>query len=144
MARGGKGAWSWSPQRRGPLDDVVHLITLLEQSPEYVCGLPGFPPHRDDASARAYGFALAVSVLCVLLALLLTFRPAAVRVLVVAVLVPAAPAAAQLFEGRFHSAVLSRAGPARRYGSRVRVPGGPDGAARPPGRATAGRGQPHG
>ncbi|WP_406497501.1 hypothetical protein OHB06_45390 [Streptomyces sp. NBC_01604] len=73
-----------------------------------VCGLLGFPPHRDGESLRVYGFALGVSVLCLALGLLLTMRPA-VPVLVAAVLVPAGVAAPQLFENRFHSAGLSRA-----------------------------------
>lgn len=74
-----------------------------------VCGLLCFPPYREGASVRVYGLALGVSVLCLALGLLLTVRLPAVPVLVAAVLVPAMPAAAQLFESRFHSAGLSRA-----------------------------------
>ncbi|MGW0331438.1 hypothetical protein ACWD0J_06060 [Streptomyces sp. NPDC003011] len=74
-----------------------------------LCGLLSFPLHRDDASVRVYGFALGVSVLCVFLALLLAVRPT-LPTLVAAVVVPAALAAGQLFEGRLvHSAGLSRA-----------------------------------
>ncbi|WP_254401400.1 hypothetical protein [Streptomyces sp. AC555_RSS877] len=73
-----------------------------------VCALLCFPPHRDGASLRVHGFALGVSALCPLLALLLSARPA-VPLLAVAVLVPAGLAAVQLFESRFHSPGLSRA-----------------------------------
>lgn len=72
-----------------------------------VCGLLAFPLHRDGASLRAYGLALGVSALCVVLALLVTVRPV-VPVLAVAVVVPAALAAGQLLEGRFRSERLSR------------------------------------
>ncbi|MCT9079821.1 hypothetical protein [Streptomyces fulvoviolaceus] len=72
-----------------------------------VCALLAFPLHRDGASLRAYGFALGVSALCVVLALLVRVRPV-VPVLALAVVVPAALAAGQLLEGRFRSARLSR------------------------------------
>ncbi|MEU1474563.1 hypothetical protein [Streptomyces sp. NPDC005760] len=72
-----------------------------------VCGVLCFPAHRDGASMRVYGFALGVSVLCVLLALLL-IRPA-LPVLALAVVVPAGVAAGQLLDGRFRSAGLARA-----------------------------------
>jgi len=72
------------------------------------CGLLCFPAHRDGASLRVYGFAVGVSALCVVLALLLAIRPA-VPVLALAIVVPAGLAAGQLFDGRFHSASLSRA-----------------------------------
>ncbi|MEU7659238.1 hypothetical protein [Streptomyces lincolnensis] len=74
-----------------------------------VCGVLSFPLHRDGASVRVYGFALGVSVLCVLLALVLAVR-STVPTLAAAVVVPAAMAAGQLFEGKLvHSAGLSRA-----------------------------------
>lgn len=72
------------------------------------CGLLCFPAHRDGASLRVYGFAVGVSALCVLLALLLMVRPA-VPLLMAAVVVPAGVAAGQLFEGRFRSPGLTRA-----------------------------------
>jgi hypothetical protein len=72
-----------------------------------VCGVLCFPAHRDGASVPVYGFALGVSLLCVLLALL-TVRPV-LPVLVLAVVVPAGVAAGQLLDGRFRSAGLSRA-----------------------------------
>ncbi|MEU0072736.1 hypothetical protein ABZ027_24755 [Streptomyces sp. NPDC006332] len=74
-----------------------------------VCGALSFPLYRNGASARVYGLALAVSVLCVFLALVLAVRSTA-PVLAAAVVVPAAVAAGQLFEGTLvHSAGLSRA-----------------------------------
>ncbi|CAL9665679.1 hypothetical protein [Streptomyces sp. enrichment culture] len=60
------------------------------------CGVAFFPLHRADASARAYGVALGLSALCLVLALLLTVRPA-VALFAVAVVGPAALAAAKLY-----------------------------------------------
>lgn len=60
------------------------------------CGVAFFPLHRADASARAYGMALALSALCLVLALLLMVRPA-VPLLAAAVVGPAALAAAKLY-----------------------------------------------
>jgi hypothetical protein len=73
-----------------------------------VCGALSFPLHRDGESVGVYGFALAVSAACVLLALLLTVRPTG-PLLVAAVVLPAAVAAVQLFEEKARSAGLSRA-----------------------------------
>jgi len=73
-----------------------------------LCGLSYFPLHRDGASDTAYGFALGVSILCVLLAPALVLH-GSVSVLAVATVVPAALAAIQLFDGRFHSTRLSQA-----------------------------------
>ncbi|WP_210594330.1 hypothetical protein [Streptomyces sp. GESEQ-35] len=73
-----------------------------------LCGLLWFPPGRDGASLLEYGFALGVSGLCLILAVLLTAR-AALPLLAVAVVGPATLAVAQLFEGRLQSADLSRA-----------------------------------
>jgi len=74
-----------------------------------VCGVLGFPLYRDGASARVYGFALAMSVLCVFVALVLSVR-STVSTLAVGVVVPATVAAVQLLEGTVvHSAGLSRA-----------------------------------
>ncbi|WP_405608418.1 hypothetical protein [Streptomyces sp. NBC_00076] len=73
------------------------------------CGVLSFPLYRDGASVRVYGLALAVSVLCVFLALVLAVRTT-VPTLAVAVMVPATVAAGQLLEGGpVHSAGLSRA-----------------------------------
>ncbi|WP_432183174.1 hypothetical protein [Streptomyces tendae] len=60
------------------------------------CGVAYFPLHRGDASAQAYGVALGLSALCLVLALLLTVRPA-VPLLAAAVVGPAALAAAKLY-----------------------------------------------
>ncbi|MFG2683502.1 hypothetical protein [Streptomyces sp. NPDC048392] len=60
------------------------------------CGVAYFPLHRADASAPAYGVALGLSAVCLVLALLLTVRPA-VPLLAAAVVGPAALAAAKLY-----------------------------------------------
>jgi hypothetical protein len=73
-----------------------------------LCAMLWFPLHRDGTSAQAYGSALGASVLCAVLAGLLTLRPM-VPVLVAAVAVSALLAAGQLYEGRFQAAWLSRA-----------------------------------
>ncbi|MET7573286.1 hypothetical protein ABZT04_33045 [Streptomyces sp. NPDC005492] len=73
-----------------------------------LCGLSYFPLHRGGASADAYGFALGVSILCVLLAPVLILR-GSLSVLSLSMAVPAALAAIQLFDGRVHSTPLSEA-----------------------------------
>ncbi len=70
------------------------------------CGVAFFPLHRADAPAPAYGVALGLTALCLLLALLLTLRPA-VPLLAVAVVGPAALAAAKLYGDAIPSARLS-------------------------------------
>ncbi|MET7733456.1 hypothetical protein ABZT02_19090 [Streptomyces sp. NPDC005402] len=88
--------------RRAPAwPGTIAALALL------VCGVLCFPAHRDGASAQVYGFALGVSILCVLLALL-TIRPV-LPVLALAVVVPAGVAASQALDGRFRSAGLARA-----------------------------------
>lgn len=72
------------------------------------CGVAYFPLHQNDASARAYGVALGLSALCLLLALLLTVRPA-VPLLAAAVVAPAALAAAKLYGSVTPSSRVSRA-----------------------------------
>ncbi|WP_329233369.1 hypothetical protein [Streptomyces canus] len=72
-----------------------------------VCGVLCFPVQQDGASLQVYGFALGVSVLCVLLAVLM-IRPT-LPVLVFSVVVPAGVAAGQLLYGRFRSEGLARA-----------------------------------
>jgi hypothetical protein len=72
-----------------------------------VCGVLCFPVHQDGASLQVYGFALGVSLLCVLLAAM-TLRPVA-PLLALAVVVPAGVAAGQLLNGQFRSAGLARA-----------------------------------
>ncbi|MFC8427636.1 hypothetical protein [Streptomyces sp. NPDC057253] len=73
-----------------------------------VCGVLCFPAHRDGASLPVYGFALGVSVLCAVLALLLALRPV-VPLLALAVVLPAGVAAGRLLDGRLRSAGLSQA-----------------------------------
>ncbi|MFJ8810945.1 hypothetical protein [Streptomyces sp. NPDC102490] len=70
------------------------------------CGVAFFPLHRGDASAPAYGVALGLSALCLVLALLLTVRPA-VPLLAAAVVGPAALAAAKLYGSATPSARVS-------------------------------------
>ncbi|KOX32387.1 hypothetical protein ADL07_12600 [Streptomyces sp. NRRL F-4707] len=70
------------------------------------CGVAYFPLHRADASAPAYGVALGLSALCLVLALLLTVRPA-VPLLAAAVVAPAALAAAKLYGSATPSARVS-------------------------------------
>ncbi|MGH1555322.1 hypothetical protein ACRAWF_36240 [Streptomyces sp. L7] len=73
-----------------------------------LCGLSYFPLHRDGASGAAFGLVLGVSILCVLLAPALVLQ-GGLPVLALSMLVPAALAAIQLFDGRFHSTRLSQA-----------------------------------
>ncbi|MGW0290980.1 hypothetical protein [Streptomyces tuirus] len=73
-----------------------------------VCAVVHFPLQRGDASLRVHAFALGLSVLCTVLALLLALRPVAL-VLAGAVLVPTVLAGAQAYGSSFPSASLSRA-----------------------------------
>ncbi|MFH9818506.1 hypothetical protein [Streptomyces sp. NPDC017230] len=72
------------------------------------CGVAYFPLHQNDASVRAYGAALGLSALCLVLALLLTVRPA-VPLLAAAVVGPAALASAKLYGSATPSARVSEA-----------------------------------
>ncbi|MFG3320879.1 hypothetical protein ACGF3J_22805 [Streptomyces sp. NPDC048171] len=71
------------------------------------CGVAFFPLHRADAPAPVYGVALGLSALCLVLALLLTLRPA-VALLAAAVVGPAALAAAKLYGSATPSSPVSR------------------------------------
>ncbi|MFF7736335.1 hypothetical protein [Streptomyces sp. NPDC007984] len=73
-----------------------------------VCAVAHFPLQRGDASLPVHAFALGLSVLCTVLALLLALRPVAL-VLAGAVLVPTVLAGAQAYGSSFPSASLSRA-----------------------------------
>ncbi|WP_432118225.1 hypothetical protein [Streptomyces sp. bgisy032] len=73
-----------------------------------VCAVTHFPLERGDASLRLHAFALGLSVLCTVLALLLALRPVAL-VLAGAVLVPTVLAGAQAYGSSFPSASLTRA-----------------------------------
>ncbi|MFD5481464.1 hypothetical protein [Streptomyces hawaiiensis] len=73
-----------------------------------VCAVVHFPLQRGDASLRLHAFALGLSVLCTVLALLLALRPVAL-VLAGAVLVPTVLAGAQAYGSSFPSASLPRA-----------------------------------
>ncbi|MET9777312.1 hypothetical protein ABZ023_24090 [Streptomyces sp. NPDC006367] len=72
------------------------------------CGVAYFPLHRSGASVPAYALALGLSALCLAVALLLTVRPV-LPVLAVAVVGPAALAAAELYGTVTPSARLSQA-----------------------------------
>ncbi|WP_107063995.1 hypothetical protein [Streptomyces mutabilis] len=88
---------------RGPAWPVWITVAVLAG-----CGVAYFPLHQNDASARAYGVALGLSALCLLLALLVTVRPA-VPLLAAAVVAPAALAAAKLYGSVTPSSRLTRA-----------------------------------
>ncbi|MFJ9896652.1 hypothetical protein ACIQPR_25325 [Streptomyces sp. NPDC091280] len=83
-------------------------LRLFAATALVLCGLSYFPSHQDGASSAAYGFMLGVSLLCVLLAPALVVHGGPV-VLAVSTVLPAALAAVQLFDGRFHSTRLSEA-----------------------------------
>ncbi|MET7323771.1 hypothetical protein ABZW13_24895, partial [Streptomyces sp. NPDC005549] len=86
---------------RGPVWPAWLTVAVLAG-----CGVAYFPLHRGDASAPAYGVALGLSALCLVLALLLTLRPA-VALLAAAVVGPAALAAAKLYGSATPSARVS-------------------------------------
>ncbi|MER7194986.1 hypothetical protein [Streptomyces flaveolus] len=71
------------------------------------CGVAYFPLQQNDATVRGYAFALGLSALCLVVALVLTVR-AAVPVLAVAVVLPAALAAAKLYGTTVPSVEMSR------------------------------------
>ncbi|MFF7796190.1 hypothetical protein [Streptomyces olivaceus] len=94
MGRPARADGKKSPMRRsarGPVWPAWLTVAVLAG-----CGVAFFPLHRADASAPAYGVALGLSALCLVLALLLTVRPA-VPLLAAAVVAPAALAAAKLY-----------------------------------------------
>ncbi|MFG2127378.1 hypothetical protein ACGFNV_06200 [Streptomyces sp. NPDC048751] len=96
------------PRGAGPTAGAPSWPTWLTVAALAICGAAHFPASRDGASLQVYGFAFGASVLCVLLALLLTFRSTAV-LLAGAVVVPAALVTARLFQDQWHAAGLSRA-----------------------------------
>ncbi|MGA5895436.1 hypothetical protein [Streptomyces venetus] len=73
-----------------------------------VCAVAHFPLQRGGASLGLHAYALALSVLCTVLALLLVLRPVLV-VLAGAVVVPTVLAGAQAYQSSFPSASLPRA-----------------------------------
>ncbi|MBZ6088182.1 hypothetical protein KVH02_07550 [Streptomyces olivaceus] len=104
MSRPARADGKKSPVRRsarGPAWPAWLTVAVLAG-----CGVAFFPLHRADASARAYGVALGLSALCLVLALLLTVRPA-VPLLAGAVVAPAALAAAKLYGGATPTARVS-------------------------------------
>ncbi|MFE2262232.1 hypothetical protein [Streptomyces griseosporeus] len=87
----------------GPAPWVTWLATALLA----LCGAAYFPLHRHGAPANVYALALALSGVCLVLALLLAVRPSRV-LLCAAVVVPAALAGAQVAAERFGSPGLAR------------------------------------
>ncbi|MFB8247809.1 hypothetical protein ACFC5X_22525 [Streptomyces sp. NPDC055952] len=90
------------------LDRYVSWSGWLAALALAACAVVHFPLTRGDASLRMHAFALGLSVLCTVLALLLALRPVAL-VLAGAVLVPTVLAGAQAYGSSFPSASLSRA-----------------------------------
>ncbi|MFR0355324.1 hypothetical protein [Streptomyces sediminimaris] len=74
----------------------------------FLCALLWFPMYQEGEPVALYASSVAVSALCALLAVAVTLRPLP-PALAGAMLVTAILAAAQLYQGRFHSAWLSRA-----------------------------------
>ncbi|MEW2263487.1 hypothetical protein ACGF5T_10805 [Streptomyces sp. NPDC047853] len=87
---------------RGPVWPTWLTVAVLAG-----CGVAYFPLRQNDASAQVYAVALGVSALCLVLALLLTLRPA-VPLLAAAVVAPAALAAAKLYGSATPSARVAR------------------------------------
>jgi len=81
---------------------------LLVAAALFLCAMLWFPLYEDGEPLGLYASSVAVSALCAVLAVLVTLRPVP-PALAVAVVVPAVLAAAQLYQGRFHSVWLSRA-----------------------------------
>ncbi|MEV8127440.1 hypothetical protein AB0P07_25695 [Streptomyces sp. NPDC085944] len=100
-ARDGDEARAARRTARGPVWPAWLTAAVLAG-----CGVVYFPLHRGDASAQAYGVALGLSALCLVLALLLTVR-SAVPLLAAAVVGPAALAAAKLYGSATASARVS-------------------------------------
>jgi hypothetical protein len=91
-----------SPSERLPWPGLVAAGTLL------LCAMLWFPMYQEGEPVALYVSSVAVSALCALLAVVVTLRPVP-PALALAMLVAAVLAAAQLYQGRFHSAWLSRA-----------------------------------
>ncbi|WP_405865093.1 MULTISPECIES: hypothetical protein [unclassified Streptomyces] len=81
---------------------------LLVAGALFLCAMLWFPLYEDGEPLALYVTGVSVSALCAMLAVLVTLRPTP-PTLAVAVVVPAVLAAAQLYQGRFHSEWLSRA-----------------------------------
>ncbi|GAA4789647.1 hypothetical protein [Streptomyces ziwulingensis] len=95
------GAPDRDPARSSARDTAARSAPLSSRLAVAVlagCGIAFFPLHAEGTSARAYGVALGLSALCLVLALVLTLRPA-VPVLAVAVVGPVALAAGRLYAG---------------------------------------------
>ncbi|MEU3888977.1 hypothetical protein [Streptomyces sp. NPDC029041] len=90
------------------LDRAVSWSGWLAALALVVCAVVHFPLQRGDASLQLHAFALGLSVLCTVLALLLALRPVAL-VLAGAVLVPTVLAGAQAYGNSFPSASLPQA-----------------------------------
>ncbi|MFJ9539653.1 hypothetical protein ACIRPX_20625 [Streptomyces sp. NPDC101225] len=73
----------------------------------FLCALLWFPMYQEGEPVALYTSSIAVSALCAVLAVVVTLRPVP-PALALAMVVTAVLAAAQLYQGRFHSAWLSR------------------------------------
>ncbi|GAA2279638.1 hypothetical protein GCM10010234_15450 [Streptomyces hawaiiensis] len=90
------------------LDRSVSWSGWLAALALVTCAVVHFPLQRGDGSLQMHAFALGLSVLCTVLAVLLALRPVAL-VLAGAVLVPTVLAGAQAYGNSFPSASLPRA-----------------------------------
>jgi hypothetical protein len=81
---------------------------LVVSAALFLCALLWFPLYQPGGPVHVYVSGVAVSVLCALLAVLVTVRPV-LPAFAVAVVVPALLAGAELYSDRFHSAWLSQA-----------------------------------
>ncbi|MFV8187370.1 hypothetical protein [Streptomyces sp. AF1B] len=91
-----------NPSERLSWPGLVAAGTLL------LCAMLWFPMYQEGEPVALYVSSVAVSALCALLAVVVTLRPVP-PALALAMLVSGVLAAAQLYQGRFHSAWLSRA-----------------------------------
>ncbi|MFF5369977.1 hypothetical protein [Streptomyces sp. NPDC013187] len=99
------------PDHEPAMDRLVRSVSWsgwLAALALVMCAVVHFPLQRGDASLQLHAFALGLSVLCTVLALLLALRPVAL-VLAGAVLVPTVLAGAQAYGNSFPSASLPRA-----------------------------------
>jgi hypothetical protein len=98
-----------SPRIRGDRpDQPLFWPSWLAAAALLVCAAACFPLHRDGASYVAHGMPLGASAACVVLAVLVAFRPST-TLLAAGAVVPATLAGLVLLEDRVRSTTLSRA-----------------------------------
>ena len=93
--------------RRVP-DRATRRVARLAALLLLATGAATLPLHREGESPQIYGLVLGAALVCTVLGVLLTIRPA-VPLLALALLLPAALAAGQLLHGRMGPAALTRA-----------------------------------